>query len=73
MKKSLRDYSKQTKFRLVLWFFVILFTVGLGLIWLIYGLESALLGLICLLGTSIPIGLIFLFLLGLDKIVKNQD
>jgi len=73
MKKNLRDNSKQTKSRLVLWFFLILFTIGLGLIWVIYGPESALLGLICLLGTLIPVGLIFLFLFGLDKIVKNQD
>jgi len=66
-------YSQQTKLRLVIWFLVILFIVGLGLIWLIYGFQSALLGLFCLLGISIPIGLIALFLFGLDKLVKPKE
>jgi len=73
MPNNIRSYADQTKFRLVVWFLIILFVVGLGLIWFIYGLKSALLGFLCLIGTLIPIGLIFLFLIGLDKIVKNQD
>ncbi len=73
MTKDLRNYSKQTKSRLVIWFFAILFVIGLGLIWLIYGARSALLGFLCLIGSLIPIGLIFLFLFGIDAIVKNQD
>jgi len=73
MPDNLRKYSSQTKSRLVLWFVILLFTVGLGLIWLIYGREAALLGLLCLLGAGIPIGLIALFMLGLDKIVKKNN
>ncbi len=73
MTKDLRNYAKQTRSRLVIWFLIILFVVGLGLIWLIYGAKSALLGFLCLIGSLIPIGMIFLFLFGLDAIVKNQD
>jgi len=73
MTKDLRNYAKQTRARLVIWFLIILFVIGLGLIWLIYGARSALLGFLCLIGSLIPIGLIFLFLFGLDAIVKNQD
>jgi polyferredoxin len=70
---NLKDYASQTKFRLVLWFILILFFVGLGLIWLFYGRNAALIGFLCLLGAGIPIGLIAIFLLGLDAIVKKPE
>ena len=73
MPNDLREYTKQTNVRLVIWFLVILFVVGLGLIWAIYGASSALLGFLCLIGFSIPIGLIVIFLVGLDKIVNKQN
>jgi len=73
MPNNIRSYANQTKFHMVIWFFIILFVVGLGLIWFFYGARSALLGFLCLLGTLIPIGLISLFLFGLDKVVKKQD
>jgi hypothetical protein len=72
-KVSTMDYATQTKIRVVLWFVFILFFVGLGLIWFIYGRNAAITGFFCLLGAGIPIGLIAIFLLGLDAIVnKNQ-
>ena len=67
MKRNLREYAAQTKFRLILWFVVLLFTVGLGLIWLIYGSQAAFLGFICLLGAGIPVGLIWLAMQILGK------
>jgi len=70
---NLEDYASQTKFRLVLWFILILFIVGLGLIWVFYGRNAALIGFFCLLGAGIPIGLIAVFLLGLDAIVKKPE
>jgi polyferredoxin len=73
MKNKSRSYSQQTRNRLIFWFIGILFTVGLGLIWAVYGLNAALLGFICLLGTSIPIGLIALFLFGLGKVADRQN
>lgn len=73
MPEDLRKYSSQTKYRLILWFIILLFTLGLGLIWLVYGAQSALIGLLCLLGFGIPVGLIALLMLGLDKIVKKDN
>jgi len=69
---DLRKYQFQTKYRLVIWFFVLLFTLGLGLVWLIYGGQAALMGFFCLLGTAVPVGLIALILLGLDKLAKDK-
>jgi len=57
---------------MIFWFIIILFTLGLGLIWVIYGSRAAFLGLICLLGTFIPVGLIALFLFGLGKFVDRE-
>jgi hypothetical protein len=72
---DLRKYSSQTITRLVVGALAILFIVGLGLIGWIYGVGAALMGLLCLLGALVPIGLIWLFLGGLDWLVKrlNQD
>lgn len=52
-----------------------LFVVGLGLIAAFYGIEAALLGLVCLLGVFLPISAIVLLLGGLDILLKflNRD
>ena len=73
MKRDLRHYSSQTNFRLVVGAIVILFTLGVGAIWFIYGLQAALMGLFCLLGAFIPIGLIVLAIYGLDWVVKRGN
>lgn len=71
MSLDLRKYARQTNFRLIVGTILILFVVGLGLIAIIYGVNAALLGLLCLLGALIPIGLIALLLFGLDYFVKR--
>lgn len=73
MPKDTRNYNNQTRSRLVIAFVVLLFTVGLGLIALVYGTNAALLGLLCLLGMLIPVGLVALVMFGLDKIVKKDQ
>jgi len=75
MTRDLRKYSSQTTIRLIVGALVILFIVGLGLIAWIYGPGAAVMGLLCLLGAMVPIGLIWLFLGGLDWLVKrlNKD
>lgn len=73
MRSNLSKYASQTKFRLVIWFIAILFIIGLGLIWWFYGSNAALLGFLCLLGTGIPVGLIAMFLFGLDQAVKRKE
>ncbi len=73
MTRDLRKYMSQTNFRLFIGAFVLLFVVGLGLIWFIYGLPAAISGFLCLLGSLVPIGLIALFMFGLDWIVKRAN
>ncbi len=71
MKRDLREYAKQTNIQLTIAAFVLLFGVGLGLIYVIYGPGAAGIGLLCLLGGLVPIGLILLALVGMDWIVKR--
>jgi len=69
--KDLREYAKQTNVRLVLGAFVLLFVVGVGLIWLIYGEGAAGLGLTCLLAALFPVILILFVFIAIEWIVKR--
>ncbi len=71
MKRDLREYARQTNVRLALGAFFLLFVVGLGLIYLIYGPGAAGLGFLCLLAALVPIVLILFALYGMDWIVKR--
>ena len=71
MANDPRKYNTQTRSHLVISFVVLLFTLGLGLIWLVYGKSAALIGFFCLLGMLIPVGLVALVMLGLNKIDKT--
>jgi energy-converting hydrogenase Eha subunit E len=71
MAKNPSNYNSQTRSRLVIWFVVLLFTLGLGLIWLVYGKSAALIGFFCLLGMVIPVGLVALVMFGLNKVNKK--
>jgi hypothetical protein len=73
LSRDLKKYAAQTNFRLILGALFLFFVVGLGLIWLVYGLKAAALGLVCLLGALIPLGLILFFIFGLDAILKLLD
>ena len=73
MSRDLRKYTAQTNFRLILGAFFLLFVVGLGLIWILYGIRAATLGLLCLFGALVPLGLILFFIFGLDAILKLFD
>ncbi len=72
---DLRKYASQTTFRIVVGALLLLFIVGVGLIWVIYGPGAAVMGFLCLLGALLPIGLVWLSLFGLDKLVNrlNRD
>ncbi len=70
---DLKKYAAQTNFQLMVGAFLILLVVGLGLIGVLYGWAGAALGLLCLLGALVPIGLIWLFMMGLDWIVKKGN
>lgn len=71
MKRDLREYAKQTNIRLIVGAFILLFGVGIGLIYLIYGPRAAGIGFLCMLGGLLPIALILVALYGMDWIVKR--
>ena len=73
MTRDLRKYIRQTNFRLVIGAFILLFVVGDGLIYLIYGSRAALLGLVCLLVGMTPVVLVVLIILLLDLIGKHVN
>lgn len=73
MKRDLRKYVKDTNTRILIGAFFMLFVIGIGLIWAIYGSGAAVTAFLCLLGATVPIGLIFLSLYGLDWIVKRAN
>ena len=72
MPTDLRAYTRQTKFRALIWFIIILVVVGLGLVWLLYGRGAALMGLLCLIGALVPVSLIALAMLGLDFLARKN-
>lgn len=71
MKRDLREFARHTNVRLAIGAFVLLFGVGLTLIYFIYGPPAAAAGFLCLLGGLIPIALILISLYGIDWIVKR--
>ena len=73
MTRDLRDYAKQTNVRLGVAAVFLLLIIGTGLIWWIYGPGAAMMGLLCLLGATVPLGLIFLSLQLLDWITKRAN
>jgi hypothetical protein len=71
MNRDLRKYMKDTNVRLIAGALIMLFIVGLGLIWIIYGFGAAVMGFLCILGAMVPIALILLFLNLSDWILKR--
>ena len=69
--RDLREYSKQTNIRLALGAFILLFVVGVGLIWLIYGGNAAGMALTCLLAALAPVILILFTFVAMEWILKH--
>jgi membrane protease YdiL (CAAX protease family) len=69
--KDLREYSKQTSIRLAFGAFVLLFVVGVALIWVFYGERAAGMGFVCLLAALFPVILILGIFLGIEWILKR--
>ena len=73
MKRDLRKYARSTNFRLLVGFILILFMVGDGLIYAFYGEGAALMGLVCLVGGLLPLGLIGGTLWLMDYLVRRAN
>jgi len=72
MTRDLRRYSRQTSFRLLLGFFVLLFLLGDGLIYLFMGRNAAVMGLVCLVLGLAPALLVWLLLGVMGWLVKQE-
>ena len=70
MSRDLRKYAQDTSVQLGVGAFLLLFIVGDGLIYFIYGKSAAMMGLLCLLAGVAPIIIIALFMLLLNWVVK---
>jgi hypothetical protein len=73
MSRDLRKYANQTNIRLIAGGLVVLFVVGIGLIYLFYGQGAALTGLLCLLVGLFPLILIWVMFLVLEFITKRAQ
>jgi multisubunit Na+/H+ antiporter MnhB subunit len=69
--RDLRDYAKKTNIRLALGAFILVFVVGVALIWAFYGERAAGMGLICLMAAIFPIILILFVFVGIEWILKR--
>ncbi|GAP21131.1 hypothetical protein [Leptolinea tardivitalis] len=70
---DLKKYDSQTVTRLIIGGILILFIIGDGLIYLIYGTGAAGMGLICLLAGMVPILLVMGAIWLMDWIVKRAN
>jgi hypothetical protein len=73
MARDLRRYARQTNTRLILGGLLLLFVVGDGLIYLFWGREAAMLGLLCLIAGLAPILLVWLILVGLGWLARKAN
>jgi hypothetical protein len=73
MAGDMRKYSRQTNFRLLVGFIILLFVIGGGLIYWFYGSRAALIGLMCLVVGLLPLLLIWLVLVGLEWLAKRGE
>jgi hypothetical protein len=72
-ERDLRKFSSQTNRRLLIGFFVLLFLVGDGLVWLIFGRNAAIVGVVCIVGALVPALLVAALLGGLGWIARKAN
>jgi hypothetical protein len=72
MSRDLRKYTRQTNNRLLAGGIIILFVVGDGLIYLFYGKNAAITGLICLIAGLFPLIIIWIILSLMGWVVKRS-
>jgi TM2 domain-containing membrane protein YozV len=72
LSRDLRKYAQQTNLRLIAGGLVLVFVVGVGLIYFFYGPAAALTGLLCLIIGLIPLILIWLMLWLIERFTKRE-
>ena len=72
MPRDLREYTRNTQNRLVFGLVILVFVVGVGLIYVFYGKGAALVGIGCLLAALLPVGIVMLFLWVTERLVKKH-
>lgn len=73
MSKDLRAYAGKTQARLIAGFILLVFLVGEGLIYLLYGKLPALMGLICLGGALVPVAAVLVIFWLLEKMLDQRE
>jgi hypothetical protein len=73
MVRDLRKYARDTTIRLGVGALLLIFLIGDGLIYFIYGSGPAVMGLLCLAAGIFPILLIIGVLFTLEWIVKRAN
>lgn len=71
--RDLRKYARQTNIQLAIGFLLILFLVGDGLIYVIWGREAAVMGIVCILAGLAPMVAVFLILWGIEWFVRKNN
>ena len=71
MIRDLRKYAKQTNMQLIIGLFVLLVTVGLGLIFLFWGAGAAVTGLICVGVALVPVLAVLGVVWILDRLARK--
>ena len=71
--RDLRKYARQTNLQLAIGFLLILFIVGDGLIYIIWGREAAMMGVVCILAGLAPLVAVFLILWGIEKFIQKNN
>ena len=73
MTRDMRRYANQTNVRLILGGLLLLFLLGDGLIYILYGKGAAMMGLLCLaLGLS-PLMIIWGMLWGIEWLTRKAN
>lgn len=71
MSRDLRKYAQQTNIHLGIGFVILLIIVGIGLIYIFYGQNAAMMGLACLSVGLLPLLLIALSLWLMGLVIRK--